>query len=109
MKNDFTIQRPDQIINIRQQEVKKKAEHIGRIRVRPGQALWELNINTMMVTTVNYNVTAVNLDGSISSEVITKENHLYCVAINHTNAMRKFILMCKQITDDARRKKKDWG
>src|SRR5690348_16249236 len=101
MNESFKIQRPDQIVNIRQKDIKKQTVHLGRVKVRPGQSLWELNISTLEVVPVKYDVTAVGIDGSINSQVITKEDHLYCVAINKKNAVRKFILMCNKITHDA--------
>ena len=101
MNNNFNIQRPDLVVDVRQYDIRKKKEHIGRIKIHPGQTLYQLNLATQEIEPVKYDVTAVNLDGSINSEVLTKDDHLYCVAINRKNATRKFILMCKGITKKA--------
>lgn len=103
MHNLEKIQRPDHMMEITRQ-VKKHRLHLGRVKIHPGQTLWEVDIATLKISPVTYDVTAINLDGSINSEVVTKENHLYCVAINERNAVRKFILMCNKITDEARGK-----
>lgn len=108
MTNIDKIQRPDHTMEITI-PAKRGRQHLGRVIIKPGQKLWQLNLATLDISPVEYDVTAVNLDGSISSQVVTKENHMYCVAINKKNAERKFILMCNKVADEARRKSRMGG
>lgn len=98
MNSDFKIQRPDQVINVRQFGHEKKKELLTSVKIFPGQTFWELDLTTQKISPVTYEVKTIEFDGELTSDVNMKENHLYCVALNENNAMRKFIKMCKSIS-----------
>lgn len=94
-----------QKINIDPKEVVRMVEK-GRSKttyvVHPGQKFWELDIEKGMITEVETSKKRFDLSrgGGVGAEVsdwTARPGCLYCVAINHKVADRKFLKMVEKI------------
>ena len=85
-----------------QKEVQKKQVLLGRMVIKPGMKCFEFNYKTGTIIEAEYSKQNIVLTGSpinqISRKVISKENCLYCVAINVNNAEKKFLKLFKITT-----------
>jgi hypothetical protein len=99
MEQFENIVSPDQIEIVAQSQVKKRKEHLGKLRLHKGQNLYELNLATLDITIPAIKDVGLRLDGSVKKEYLIKENHLYVVALNQANAERKFLNMARKIKE----------
>jgi hypothetical protein len=83
-----------------QKQQEKQHAFIGQFRPHPGQKIWQIDLKTLEVTPAEIDEAAVNIEGEVQKKIIVKEKHLYCVAINKKNALRKFDLQCKVILEN---------
>lgn len=93
MKLDQQIFDPEKVVIESQKEQKKGLKHIGKLRLQPGQKVYELNTVTQMIHVVDLSEAVVDIKGAIHRKVVLKENCLYVPAINLKNAEKKFIKM----------------
>jgi hypothetical protein len=73
----------------------KQKKFIGRFKRHNGHTVWQINLKTMEVEPVKYSEEFAKIDGKITRNIVTAENHWYCSALNKENAFRKFNLMAK--------------
>lgn len=58
-----------------------------------GHKVWELDLGTLLMGEIK---PTLSMDGQ-SREVVKKENHLYCTALNQKNAIRQFNKMLARV------------
>lgn len=76
---------PNQVI---QAEFPKQLKHLGKLRLQPGQKLWELNLRTGLIQAAD-----VEIIGGLQSKskrITIQEGFLYEPAINLIVAAKKF-------------------
>lgn len=82
-----------------QKQIDKKQVLVGRMVIKPGMKCFEFNYKTGEIKVAEFEKQNIVLTGSainrISRKVISKENCLYCVAINQNNAEKKFLKLFK--------------
>jgi len=82
-----------------QKQIDKKKLFIGNMSIRPGMKCYEMNFKTGEISEAKYDSVDIVVTGGainkISRKIITKENCLYCVAINKNNAEKKFLKLFK--------------
>ena len=92
---------PDQIEVTAQKQIAKQEVFLGRLRPKPGQKIYQWNLQTYVISEVEFDeVTAQVLpDGSskIKKKIKTKPGHLYACAINYKNAGKQFAKMINKI------------
>lgn len=81
-------------------QIKREVRHIGTLRPQRGQKVWEMDLTTRILKEAEYDKgsavdfsKAIKGDLSVRGKLITKENHIYCVAINARNADKQFFKM----------------
>lgn len=91
------LHNPDEIVNVRQREVKRQNKHMGRLVPGDGHKLWELNLSTMILTEIDpaktdaaYMAAMRGHGGIANKKVNMRENCIYTCALNEKNAIKKF-------------------
>lgn len=102
---ELDAHKKEEIVVRAQKQHEKQQVFIGKFRPQPGQKIWQIDLKTQEVTEAEIDEAAVTLTGDIAKKIITKPKHLYCVAINKTNALRKFNLQCKKIFENIQKNK----
>lgn len=86
-------------VSAEQRQVRRQQEIIGHLLPKPGQKVFQYNLETEVVTEAKIEATEVkvfaqNKHGHVTSNVHKKvtslPGHIYCVALNLDNAKRKF-------------------
>lgn len=90
------LHNPDEVVNVRQREVKRQKKHIGRLVPGDGHKLYELNLETMLMREVvaekkdaSYTL-AHKGQNAAGKKIDIKENCIYTCALNDKNAIKKF-------------------
>lgn len=77
-----------------QRAIEKKKIFIGDMVPKRGMKCYEFNYKTGEIKPATFNSVEIIVTGGafnrISKKIITKEDCLYCVAINESNALKKF-------------------
>lgn len=92
MKIDNTIIEPDKISISQQKEVRKEVKFIGKLKMQRGQKVWQLDLQTRLITIANVESVS-NIKGDIKRKLVVKEGCWYAPAINLKNAEKKFLKM----------------
>jgi hypothetical protein len=66
----------------------KKRTFLGSVKKRPNMTVWEASLITGDVAPAKMQM-MVGVNGKKTHEVKTRENHIYCYALNGKNAVRK--------------------
>lgn len=75
-------------------EYAKKKAYLGSLRRHPGQTVFQMNIRTGIILPAEFSETTAHLrTGQIIKKILIKEDTVYCVAINESNASKKFMKM----------------
>lgn len=89
--------RPDATEQHALKPVKKQKVTIAKLRPKPGQKVWQLDIDNRLISIAEEDEPKVLVLGKNRTKTIRgikyKDHHLYCVAINYANAERKFVQM----------------
>lgn len=78
---------------------KAELKYLGTLRPQRGQKIWELNLKTRRITEAEYTHEDANFDNATKGDystrgrLITKDNCIYCAALNHKSADRRFFKM----------------
>lgn len=85
-------------IQTEQQEIRKTfpkgKQHLGKVRVHPGQKLWQMDLSTRIIQECQpTEIGALDQHGKpyTKREFITQPGFIYAIAINVQNADRKFM------------------
>lgn len=86
----------DEVVNVRQREVKRTKKHMGRLVPGDGHKLYELNLSTMLMCEVvpekkdaSY-TKAHKGENAGGKKLDMKENCIYTCALNEKNAIKHF-------------------
>lgn len=80
----------DPVKIVKQVEIKKHRDLIGRMVLYPGQILYEFNKKTMELGKAKFNTVSLDIvNGNAVKQVDIQENCFYVYAINAKNAVRK--------------------
>lgn len=90
-----TIQVKEEVQNVRQAEVPKKLEFLGRLKPQKNHILFEFNYKTGEIKPASFRIEAVNFTdaklGEIThkKKIIVNENCTYVPALNVKNAFKR--------------------
>ncbi len=96
MINPVEQKNKDSVSVVSQNEAYKNVKFLGRIQLKKGQTLYEINYNTGEVKEaefMNDKTFFADLQKSLNprqKKLIVKENCIYVLALNRKNAIRKF-------------------
>lgn len=85
--------KPDKVEIVNQCEVQKQHKFLGKVRMQPGQKLWELNLKIRIIRQCTEFQTAATIKGGVHKKFVTNENCVYAIALNLKNAERHFLKM----------------
>lgn len=86
-------QTEDRVVITDQKQQEKKLKLIGSIKPQKGLCLFEMDIDTGMISKAEFKSVISTLTGAVHKQLVMKPKHLYCVALNFRNADRKFVKM----------------
>lgn len=74
--------------------VKKELKHIGTLVPQRGHFVWELNLQTKRIQKAEFQkVDAEFTSQKVHKSIIVNPDCIYCTALNHKSADRKFFKM----------------
>lgn len=82
------ISDPKESAEVRQ--IEKQVIH-QRLRPKPGQKVWELDLNTGLIGEAKIEQVSATIKGSVHKKIIMRPGCIYEVAINAKNADKKFL------------------
>jgi transcription termination factor NusB len=89
-----------------QKQQEKQKLFVGQLRPHKGQRVYQLDLKTQAISLAEFDEVVAGFSGDVTKSIIIKEKHLYCCAINETNALRKFNNQCKKIFENIQKLKK---
>lgn len=81
-------------MHVETQQEKQKT-HLGSFKKHPGHTIWQINLRTQVISEVEFTEEYATMDGDITRNILRKEYHWYCSALNKTSAFNKFNKMAK--------------
>lgn len=89
-----------------QVQAKKHKQYKGRLILKPGHKVWEVNLNTGVIEEAKYEALSINLTNKHHvKSLVEKEDCIYIPALNKANAQRKFDDIVRVATSKVRSKK----
>ena len=97
-----------------QRQVRRQEQLIGQIRPKPGQRVFQYNLDTEVVTEAIIECVSIEAFGkdkhshatnTVHKKVKTDPRCIYCVSLNLNNAKRKFDTMIARLVKDGILKK----
>lgn len=84
------------------QAEQRKTQFVGQVRPHKGHRCYELDLKTMEFEEVTPQVVGASYEnGQVQKKLQVKDGHLYCFALNHANAERKFFKMLSKLMPNA--------
>ena len=77
-------------------QYEKQKQLIGSFHPYPGQKLWQINLKTQEISEAEFSKEFATIAGDVKREIIKKELHWYCCALNKNNAFKKFNKMAEE-------------
>lgn len=77
----------------RQQE--KQRKHIGSFIKHNGHTIWQIDLRTQEITPAEFSEEFATIEGGITRNIVKKDNHWYCTALNKKTAFNRFNKMAK--------------
>jgi len=93
---------PDQIEVTAQKQIAKQEVFLGRLRPKPGQKIYQWNLQTYVISEVEFDEVLAEIqleDGQykVKKKIKVLPGHLYACAINYKNAGKQFAKMINKI------------
>lgn len=80
-----------------QKQYEKQKKFVGSFKRHNGHVVWQIDLKTGEISPVEYSEQFATINGKITRNIVTEDNHWYCSALNKDNAFRKFNLMAKKL------------
>jgi hypothetical protein len=103
----------DKIRNIRQVEVKKQQELVGKITPIKGLTLYQMSLQSGKISRVEFEESVAKYQGTYKNssnsvkKVIYKADHIYVQALNDSNAKRKFTKIALELIANSKQSAND--
>jgi hypothetical protein len=96
----------DNVKIVNQAEVKKKAKFFWSLRPNKGQKVFELDLETRIVSLATFQEVSIVTTGKlrdrgVHKKLVMKDNCVYNVALNLENSKRKFLNTLKKSKSNA--------
>lgn len=86
-----------------QKQEERQRKFIGSFIKHKGQTVWEVDLKTQEIKPAEFTEEFATINGGVKRNIIKKEFHWYCVAINKKNAERKFNKMAEIVINQIHR------
>ena len=83
-----------------QKQVEKRRKHIGSLITHSGHKIWQLNLKTQEISPAEFSDEYANINGTITRNIIKKDNYWYVSALNKQNAFKQFNKMAKTFLEN---------
>lgn len=73
----------------------KHRKHVGSFIKHNGHTIWQVDLKTQEITPAEFSETFATIGGGVTRNIVKKDNHWYCSALNKKSAFNKFNKMAK--------------